>query len=92
MSEVSGLIAVYSDVCGSTDTNQYNWPDDGSIAWRVCIVADKAVFPMKFARERDALAAINAVADMGDWLNDWRSIVNQHPKEIKERFVNAMQW
>lgn len=89
--EVKGLRVEY---CRSyaAPASKMQGNDDGRWAWRILITGPYAVFPVMFARERDAEAGMRAIADLGDWENDWDSIVVAKAAEIRERIAGAMQW
>lgn len=97
--EVKGLRVVF----GALDPRmKTRWPDDGRECWRVShnhpvSKSDGTVcyrtFPLQFARERDAVAAMNAIADLHDWSLSYEELVAVVDfNELRQRMVGAMAW
>jgi len=68
------------------------YQDDGELGWRIYLVVHDLVIPMKFARERDARAAMAAIVDAADWVGPIERLADLKYTDLAERMLGALQW
>lgn len=85
--EVKGLSA--------RDCDADPWPafgDPGGSGWRIHIASVNRVIPMRFARQKDAQAAMVAIADVVDWTGDTEQLRSVKWTDLRDRMLAAMAW
>ena len=85
--EVNGLRVIQ---CESESAERYG--DDGSFGWRILIVRHDVVYPMRFARQCDAVAAMHAIAGVTDWNGEFIRISKIKWTQLRTLMLGALQW
>ena len=67
--------------------------DDMGLGWRVVHSASGLAIPMRFLRQKDAIAAMGAIAPLADWHQEPAAILESiDPKTIKQKMAEVLAW